>query len=82
MKILHSILKYLARLFSDRTGDPSAKRYACALFSITAVVLAACRYDADVIGIFVLAALGENITSVFEKGDDDGKQNPARHKKQ
>ena len=65
--------KYLARLFSDRTGDPSAKRYVCALFAITAIILAVCGYSVDIIAIFVAAALGENITSVFEKGDNDGK---------
>ncbi len=70
---MKSILSYLARLFSDRTGDPSAKRYACALFAITAIVLAACRYHVEIVGIFVAAALGENITSVFEKGDNDDK---------
>jgi hypothetical protein len=58
---------------SDKTGDPSAKRYACALFGITAVVLATCGYDVEIVGIFVAAALGENITSIFEKGDSDGK---------
>ena len=63
------ILSYLARLFSDRSGDPSAKRYVCALFSITAVVLAACGYEVDIVGIFVAAAVGENIARVFEKGD-------------
>lgn len=68
-----NILKYLGRLFSDRTGDPSAKRYACALFGITAVVLAACGFGAEIVAIFVAAALGENITSIFEKGESDGK---------
>lgn len=70
---LKSILNYLARLFSDRTGDPSAKRYACALFAITAIVLAACGYGVEIVGVFVAAALGENITSIFEKGESDGK---------
>ena len=71
--IIKQILNYLARLMSDRTGDPSAKRYACALFAITAVVLAACGFGAEIVGIFVAAALGENITSVFEKGENNGK---------
>jgi len=64
---------YLARLMSDRSGDPSAKRYACALFAITAVILAFCGYGAEIIAIFVAAAVGENITSIFEKGENDGK---------
>jgi hypothetical protein len=67
--IIKNILTYLAKLFSDRSGDPSAKRYACALFGITAVVLAACGFGAEIIGIFVAGALGENIASVFEKGE-------------
>jgi hypothetical protein len=58
---------YLAKLFSDRSGDPSAKRYACALFGITAVALAACGYGTETVAIFVAAAIGENITSIFEK---------------
>ena len=64
---------YLERLFSDRSGDPSAKRYACALFAITGIVLAACGFGPEIVGIFVAAAVGENITSVFEKGENDGK---------
>lgn len=66
---MKQVLTYLAKLFSDRSGDPSAKRYACALFAITAVVLAACGFGAEIIAIFVAAALGENITSIFEKGE-------------
>ena len=66
--------EYLAKLFSDATGDPSAKRYACALFAITAVVLAACGYGVDIVAVFVAAAVGENITSIFEKGDSDGRK--------
>lgn len=65
--MIKRILKYLYDLFSDRAGYPSAKRYACAVFGITAVVLAFCHYGADVIAIFVAAALGENIASIFEK---------------
>ena len=71
---MKQILNYLARLMSDATGDPSVKRYACALFAITAVVLAACGFGPEIVGIFAAAALGENITSVFEKGDNDGKR--------
>jgi len=58
---------YIARLFSDQTGDPSCKRYMCALFGITSIVLAVTSYDVTIVGIFVAAAVGENITSVFEK---------------
>ena len=67
--MIKNILSYLARLMSDKTGDPSAKRYACALFGITAVVLAACDYRVELVAVFVAAALGENIASVFEKGE-------------
>lgn len=70
---MKNILTYLGKLFSDRTGDPSAKRYACALFGITAVVLAACGFGVEIVGVFVAAALGENITSIFEKGESDDK---------
>jgi hypothetical protein len=35
--------------------------------------LAACGYGVDIIAIFIAVALGENITSIFEKGDNDGK---------
>ncbi|MDR0967519.1 MAG: hypothetical protein LBL75_01660 [Rickettsiales bacterium] len=66
---------YLARLFSDRSGDPSAKRYACAVFAITGIVLAACGFGVDIVGLFVAAALGENVVSIFEKGGTDEKAN-------
>ncbi len=66
--ILKNIFCYLARLMSDASGDPSAKRYACALFAISSIVFAACGFGAEIVGIFAAAALGENITSVFEKG--------------
>ena len=61
------ILKYLARILSDRCGEPSAKRYACAVFGITGIVLAFCGYNAELVAIFVIAAVGENVTSIFEK---------------
>lgn len=64
MKNIH---KYIAKIFSDQNGNPSAKRYACALFGITAVVLAACGIDVEIVALFVAAALGENITSLFER---------------
>ena len=60
--------KYLIKLFSDRNGDPSAKRHACALFGFTSVLLAFCGYGAELVAIFVMAALGENIATIFEKG--------------
>lgn len=61
------ILKYLARIFSDSNGNPSAKRYACALFGLSAVVLAACGFGAEIVGLFVAGSLGESVASVFEK---------------
>ena len=64
---------YLLKLLSGRTGVPSAKRHACALFGITAVVLAFCNYNAELVAIFLIATLGENIASVFEKGGKDVK---------
>ena len=65
--MIKKILKYLYDLFSDRAGYPSAKRYACAVFGITAVILAFCNYNVDVVAVFVAATLGENIASIFEK---------------
>ena len=70
---MKQILNYLARLFSDQSGDPSAKRHACAVFVISSIVFAACGFGAEIVGIFVAAAVGENITSIFEKGEKDGK---------
>ena len=58
---------YLAKILSDKNGNPSAKRYACALFGITAVILAACGFGPEIVGLFIAAALGENITSLFER---------------
>jgi len=60
-------LKYLYDLFSDRAGYPSAKRFACAVFGVTAVILAFCHYGVDIVAVFVAATLGENIASIFEK---------------
>lgn len=70
---MKKILIYIAKIFRDGNGNPSAKRYACALFGITAVVLAACGFGADIVGIFLAAALGENIATIFEKGGKHGK---------
>ena len=60
-------ITYIAKIFSDKNGNPFAKRYACALFGITAVVLAACGFGVEIVALFVAAALGENITSLFER---------------
>jgi len=58
---------YLARLFSDMTGDPSCKRYMCAIFGVSAVTFAALGYNAEIVAIFAVCAVGQNIASVFEK---------------
>lgn len=71
---MKKMMIYMAKLFSDCTGDPSAKRYACAVFIITGIVLAFCGYNTELVGIFVAAALGENIASVFEKGGNHDKE--------
>jgi|GEM_PF-6979141 len=63
-----NVLAYILKVFADKCGAPSSKRYACALFAITGVVLAALGYNAEIVAIFVIAAVGENITSIFEKG--------------
>ncbi len=65
---MKNAIAYIAKIFSDKNGNPSAKRYACALFGITAVVLAACGFGVEIVALFIAAALGENITSLFEKG--------------
>ncbi len=65
---MKNAITYIAKIFSDKNGNPSAKRYACALFGITAVVLAACGFGVEIVALFIAAALGENITSLFEKG--------------
>ena len=64
---MKNTITYIAKIFSDKNGNPSAKRYACALFGITAVVLAACGFGVEIVALFVAAALGENITSLFER---------------
>ena len=64
---MKNAITYIAKIFSDKSGSPSAKRYACALFGITAVVLAACGFGVEIVALFVAAALGENITSLFER---------------
>lgn len=64
---MKNAITYIAKIFSDKNGNPSAKRYACALFGITAVVLAACGFGVEIVALFVAASLGENITSLFER---------------
>jgi len=59
---------YLAKLFSDATGDPSMKRYMCVVFAVAGITFAACGYGIEVVACFITAALGENVTSIFEKG--------------
>ena len=58
--------KYILKLLSGQGGKPSAKRHASALFGISAVVFAACGFDADIVGIFLAASIGGNIATVFE----------------
>lgn len=70
---MKKILNYLARLFSDKNGQPSAKRFACAIFGITAVILAACGYGVEIVAVFLAATLGENIAMIFEKRGKHGK---------
>jgi hypothetical protein len=65
---MKAILKYIAQLLADRNGMPSAKRHACALFGITAVILAFFGYGAEIVAIFLAATVGENITTLFERG--------------
>ena len=65
--ILKPIGEYVVKLFSDQSGKPSCKRYMCAIFGITSIVLAVAGYEVTLVGIFVAAAVGENVTSVFEK---------------
>ncbi len=67
------LFKYLARLFCDKNGTPSARRYACALFGITAIVLAFCGYDTELVALFVAAAFGENIINLFKRGTKNDK---------
>ena len=64
---MKNAITYIAKIFTDKNGNPSAKRYAFALFGITAVVLAACGFGVEIVALFVAAALGENITSLFER---------------
>lgn len=65
--VIKKILEYISKIFSDRAGTPSAKRYACAVFGITAVILAFCNYSVELVSAFLAATLGENIATIFEK---------------
>lgn len=65
---MKKITAYLLELLNDSTGRPSAKKHACAVFGITAIVLALCRYDAEVVGLFLAATLGANLTGLFKGG--------------
>lgn len=65
--VIKKILEYISKIFSDRAGIPSSKRYACAVFGITAVILAFCNYSVELVSAFLAATLGENIATIFEK---------------
>ena len=47
---MRKFFTYLGRMFSDQNGNPLARRYACALFGITAIVLAFLNYDIELVG--------------------------------
>lgn len=66
-KATKTLLTYFLRLFVDKTGQPSAARYARALFGITAVVLAFFNYSVELVAVFLAAALGEKIANIFEQ---------------
>lgn len=65
---MKKITRYLLGLLNDPSGKPSAKKCACAAFGLTAIALAFCRYDAEVVGLFLAATLGANITGLFKGG--------------
>ncbi len=65
---MKKIQEYLLAILNDPAGRPSAKKCACAVFGLTAIVLAFCRYDAEVVGLFLAATLGANITGLFKGG--------------
>lgn len=67
------LLLYLGQMFCDKNGIPSAKRYACALFGFTAILLAFCGYDTELVALFVAAAFGENIINLFKRGTKNDK---------
>lgn len=62
------ITGYILELLNDQNGKPSAKKHACAVFGFTAIILALYRYDAEVVGLFLAATLGANITGLFKGG--------------
>ncbi len=67
------IILYIKQILSDRTGAPSAKRHACAVFGMTAVILAFANYSVEMVSAFLAAALGANIATIFEKGGKNGR---------
>lgn len=65
---MKKIQEYWLAILNDQSGRPSAKKCACAVFGLTAIVLAFCHYDAEVVGLFLAATLGANITGLFKGG--------------
>jgi len=65
---MKKIQEYITALLNGPEGRLSAKKVACAVFGLTAIVLAVCRYDAEVVGLFLAATLGANITGLFKGG--------------
>lgn len=65
---MKKIQEYLVALLNDTAGRPSAKKCACAVFGLTAIVLAFCHYDAEVVALFLAATLGANIKGLFKGG--------------
>lgn len=61
------LLIYFVKIFADRTGKPSAARYARAMFGCTAVILAFFNYNVELVAVFLAAALGEKIATIFEQ---------------
>jgi hypothetical protein len=65
---MSKILKYISQLLAGQNGTPSAKRHASMVFGLSAVIMGFMHYEPELVGIFTLAALGENITTLFERG--------------
>lgn len=72
-KTTKTVLIYIARIFADKTGSPSAARYARALFGCTAVILAFFNYSVEMVAVFLAAALGEKVATIFEKRNGNEK---------
>ncbi len=64
---MRKVVVYLGKLFADQNGNPLARRYACALFGITAIILSFCNYDIELVAVFVAATFGENIINIFSR---------------